>query len=141
MKENKFKFVLKNEETGDVVITRAFTLEECLEMYSSEQVNESLENCDNNASCMMNGYCECPSEYSRYKIVDKLQYIGLKDKKNKEIYEGNIVSDGINTGVVYFDQKKLQYRSKHDEGHTSELTLVNSGETNVVIVGHAHKTY
>ena len=68
-----------------------------------------------------------------------MRYIGKKDINDKELYEGDIIDNGIEIGYIYYDAKKLQYRVKYKEGYTGEITD-SDGVVRMKKVGNVHKS-
>ena len=71
------------------------------------------------------------------------QYTGLQDCEGKEIYGGDIVSDGIEKGFVYFDNNYSQFRVSLGEGCNGNTPYNQGGspkgETRYKVIGNIHE--
>lgn len=87
MREIKFKFLMENGE-----VTKPYYLRELIDS---------------------NAYINIEYEYSS-KIKQELQYAGLKDKNDIEVYRGDIIEDesGFKYEVI-FDNEESRYGAKY----------------------------
>lgn len=68
------------------------------------------------------------------------QCTGLKDKNNKLIYEGDIVTDGFNTFVVEWYKEMAQFVARfRDEKHLYTVFYPDDANTKYEVLGNIHE--
>ena len=120
MRDIKIRYVYSN---GANIFTKCFTLEQ---IEAGDHFNE---------------ICDCPL-LRDYKIIDRLQYTGLKDKNGVEIYDGDILSGNskLNFGAVMFKNGSYWIKGSHHKG--DGVTIYNEAiyAHELTIIGNIHET-
>jgi len=106
-KEIKFKYIWSNPEKTNF-ITQIFTLDEIeagnLQFY---QENEPL--------------------LKDYKLIARVQFIGLLDKNGKKIFVGDVIkikcNEDIIIGHVFYKQSRCCYMINHPAGYNGSFAL------------------
>ena len=77
-------------------------------------------------------------EHTDFKDIELMQYTGLKDKNNEEIYEGDIVTLHNGKYKVIFNIKEARFVLRDDE-FESEIPFTNNNNERMKIVGNIYE--
>ena len=79
-------------------------------------------------------YCEI----SDFKYIELMEYTGLKDKNNKEIYEGDIINLHNGKYKVIFNSKEARFVLRDDEFEMN-IPFTNNNNKRMEVVGNIYE--
>lgn len=87
--------------------------------------------------CFFNSNVDC-SEFADLRHIELMQYTELKDKNDKEIYEGDIITIHNVRAKVIFNSEEARFILKIDEFETG-IPFTNNNNLRMEIIGNIYK--